>query len=62
MTKNRKAVLEEWTHEDIDREYTEEVQEVKEVQEVQPEHFCKKVKKSNPKPKKDIVYPKRRYI
>jgi hypothetical protein len=56
MTKNQKAVLEEWTPEDMTREYTEEVQEVK------PEHFCQKVKKNNPKPKRDIVYPQRRYL
>jgi hypothetical protein len=59
MTKKEKAIIKEWEPEDMTREYTEEVQE---VQEVQPEHFCKKVKKNNATPKKDIIYPKRRYL
>jgi hypothetical protein len=66
MTKNKKAIIAEWTYEDIDREYTPITQEEKdwkaETKSLIDYYKSEPKKKSYSRAKKEMVYPQRRYL
>lgn len=65
MTKNQKAIIDEWEI-DADNEYTKETQEEKdwkdETKNLIDYYKSEPKKKSYSRAKKEIVYPKRRYL